>query len=227
MTIPFWLAHCLLFVTSCGLAQSPDKLHSVLAQMDESAAKFRSAQANFSWTQYNKVIDEITDTQKGKIYFRRAGKETQMAADILQPDAKLVIFSEGKIQIYQPRIDQVDMYDAGAHREEFESFLVLGFGGSGQDMVKSFDVKYDGEEEIDGAKAAKLDLTPKSDKIKQNFAHILLWINPQTGLSVQQKLFEASGDTRLAKYFDIQINQKIPDAEFKLKTSPRTKILTH
>ena len=217
----------LLLSISASSAQTGGDLQKVLDRMDDAAAKFHSAQANFSWAQYNKVIDDITDTQKGKIYFRRAGKETQMAADILQPDAKLVIFSEGKIQIYQPRIDQVDVYDAGTHREEFESFLVLGFGGSGQDMLKSFEVTYQGEEKIDGVDAAKLDLTPKSGKIKQNFAHILLWINPQTGLSVQQKLFEASGDTRLAKYFDIQINQKIPDAEFKLKTSPRTKILTH
>lgn len=216
-----------LLLAVSASAQTDSDLAKILDRMDDAATKFRSAQANFTWTQYNKVIDEITDTQKGKIYFRRAGKETQMAADILQPDAKLVIFSEGKIQIDQPRIDQVDVYDAGAHREEFESFLVLGFGGGGHDMLKSFEVKDDGEEEIDGVKTTKLDLTPKSGKIKQNFAHILLWINPQTGLSVQQKLFEASGDTRLAKYSDIQINQKIPDNEFKLKTSPRTKILTH
>ena len=200
----------LLLIASYVSAQSGD-LQKVLDRMDESAAKFRTAQASFTWTQYNKVIDDITDTQKGKIFFRRSGKETQMAADILQPDAKLVIFSEGKIQIYQPRMDQVDVYNAGSHREEFESFLVLGFGGGGKDIVKSFDVKYEGDEKIDGVETAKLDLTPKSDKIKQNFAHILLWIDPQSGLSVQQKLFEASGDTRLAKYSDLQVNHKIPD----------------
>src|SRR5947209_8121397 len=102
----------LLLSISASLAQTGGDLQKVLDRMDDAAAKFRSAQANFSWTQYNKVIDDITDTQKGKIYFRRTGKETQMAADIQQPDAKLVIFSEGKIQIYQPRIDQVDVYDA-------------------------------------------------------------------------------------------------------------------
>src|SRR5215471_1597190 len=101
--------------------------------MDDAAAKFRTAQADFTWTEYNKVIDEVAEEQKGKIYFRHNGKETEMAADIVQPSAKLVIFSDGKIQIYQPRIDEVDVYDAGAHRDEFESFLVLGFGGGGQD----------------------------------------------------------------------------------------------
>jgi outer membrane lipoprotein-sorting protein len=202
-------------------------LESVLRQMDDAATKFRTTEASFAWTQYNKVIDDVTETQEGKIYFRRAGNETQMAAEILQPSAKVVIFSDGKIQIYQPRIDQVDIYDAGAHREEFESFLVLGFGGSGRDMLKSFDITYAGNEKIDGTETAKLDLTPKSEKVRQHFAHILLWIDPQRGMSLRQQLFETSGDYRLAKYSDIQVNQKISDDKFKLKTNGKTKTVTH
>jgi outer membrane lipoprotein-sorting protein len=155
------------------------------------------------------------------------GKDIQMAAEITQPDTKLLIFSGGKIQIYQPRIDQVDVYDAGSHREEFESFLVLGFGGGGHEMLKSFDVKYVGEEKIDAVDATKLDLTPKSEKVRLQFSHILLWIDPQKGISVQQQLFQASGDYRLAKYSDIQLNQKIPDSVFKLKTSGKTKTVSH
>jgi outer membrane lipoprotein-sorting protein len=216
-----------LLCSSVCFATPAGDLESVLQQMDAAAAKFRTTDASFSWTQYNKVIEDVTEAQEGKIYFRRAGNETQMAAEILQPTAKVVIFSDGKIQIYQPRIDQVDIYDAGAHREEFESFLVLGFGGSGREMLKSFDVKYAGGEKIDGTDTAKLDLTPKSEKIRQHFAHILLWIDPQRGLSLQQQLFETSGDYRLAKYSDIQVNQKISDDKFKLKTSGKTKTLTH
>ena len=195
--------------------------------MDEAAAKFRTAEASFTWTQYNKVIDDVAETQQGKIYFRRAGDETQMSAEIMQPSTKIVIFSDGKIQVYQPRIEQVDIYNAGAHREEFESFLVLGFGGSGKDMSNSYDIKYEGSEKIDGVETAKLDLTPRSEKVRQQCPHIVLWIDPQRGLSLQQKLFQANGDYRLAKYSDIQQNQKISDDKFKLKTSGKTKTLTH
>ncbi len=218
---------CLAVAASVALATPVANLETALKQMDDAAAKFRTTEANFTWTQYNKVIDDVTETQQGKIYFRRAGNETQMAAEIMQPSAKLVIFSDGKIQIYQPRLDQVDIYDAGAHRDEFESFLVLGFGGSGQDMLKSFEVTYGGTEKIDGIDTAKLDLTPKSEKVRQHFAHILLWIDPQRGLSVQQQLFETSGDYRVAKYSGIQVNQKIPEDKFKLKTSGKTKTVTH
>lgn len=119
------------------------------------------------------------------------------------------------------------MYDASEHREEFETFLVLGFGSSGDNMSKSFDVTDGGEEKIDGTDTTKLQLVPKADKIKQHFPQIILWINPLTGISVQQKLMEAGGDYRLAKYSDIKLGQKIPAKVFQLKTSGKTKTLTH
>ena len=216
------------FALSClSVAATGSDLESVLRQMDEASAKFRTAEASFTWKQYNAVIDDIAETQQGKIYFRRVGNETQMSADIEQPNAQLVIFSDGKIQIYQPKSDHVDIYNAGAHREEFESFLVLGFGGSGKDMSKSFDVKYEGTEKIDGVDTAKLDLTPKAEKVRKQFPHILLWIDPQRGISMQQKLFVANGDYRLAKYSDVQLKEKISDDKFKLKTSGKTTTVTH
>jgi outer membrane lipoprotein-sorting protein len=215
----------MLLPVSC-FAQSGD-LEKVLAQMDAAARQFRTTQASFTWTQYNKVINDMTDTQEGRIYFRRSGKEIQMAADIGKPDQKQVRFAEGKIQVYQPRIEQLDVYDARAHREEFESFLVLGFGSGGHDMVKSFEVTNLGTETLEGTATAKLNLVPKSEKIKQQFSHIILWIDPARGISLQQQLFEGSGDYRTAKYSHIEVNQRIPDSIFKLKTTSRTKVVSH
>jgi outer membrane lipoprotein-sorting protein len=222
-----WILFLVGAIANAALAPEDSSLENVLQKMDEAGGKFRSAQASFTWQQYNKVIDEVAETQKGKIYFRRSGKDIQMSAEITQPETKVLIFSDGKIQIFQPRIEQVDVYDAGSHREEFESFLVLGFGGGGHDMLKSFDVKYQGEEKLEGVNTSKLDLTPKSEKVRQQFAHILLWIEPGRGVSIQQQLFQASGDYRMAKYSEIELNQKVPDSAFKLKTSGKTKTINH
>lgn len=103
---------------------------------------------------------------------------------------------------------------------------MLGFGGSGKDMLKSFDVKYIGTEKVSDIDSVKLELVPKSSKVRNTFDHIWLWIDPSRGVSVQQQLFEPSGDYRLAKYSDIQLNQKIPDSVFKLKTTGKTKIVS-
>ena len=60
-------------------------------------------------------------------------------------------------------------YSAGANQQEIESLLVLGFGGSGQDLKKSFDVTYQGEETIDNIATAKLQLIPKNEKLRSNY----------------------------------------------------------
>ena len=103
---------------------------------------------------------------------------------------------------------------------------MLGFGGSGHDLLKSYDVKYAGSETVDGVEVAKLELTPKSAKLRNNIAKILLWIDPARGVSVQQQFVEPGGDYRLAKYSDIHLNQKLPDGVFKLKTTGKTRIVS-
>jgi outer membrane lipoprotein-sorting protein len=200
-------------------------LDRVLNQMDAAAKSFRTTEASFVWDQFQRVIND-TDTQKGQIYFRRERGEIEMAADVTEPDKKYVLYSGGKVQVYQPKIDQVNEYSAGKNRADVEGFLVLGFGGSGHDLLKSYDVKYLGAETANGVEAAKLELVPKSARLRNNIARILLWIDPARGISVQQQFFEPGGDYRLAKYSQIQINQKIPDSAFKLKTTGKTRFIS-
>ena len=80
--------------------------------------------------------------------------------------------------------------------------------------------------DVNGVAAAKLELIPKSTRLRNNIARILLWIDPGKGISIQQQLFEPGGDYRLAKYADIQINQKLPDNVFKLKTTAKTRFIS-
>ena len=104
---------------------------------------------------------------------------------------------------------------------------MLGFGGSGQDLVKAFDVTYAGAKTVDGVATAELQLIPKSDKVRNNYNKILLWIDLEKGISVQQQFFTPQEDYRLTKYSKIQPNEKkIPDEVFKLKTTSKTQRLS-
>jgi outer membrane lipoprotein-sorting protein len=205
-------------------ADTGNSLEKVLTTMDQQAAAFHNAQADFIWDQYTKVVDDH-DQQKGTIYFRRQSKnDVEMFADITQPP-KQVLFSGGKVRLYEPKVDRITEYDAGKNKADFESFLVLGFGGAGHDMTKSFDVKYAGMEQAQGVNAAKLELTPKSSRVRGMFTNIILWIDPAKGVSVQQQFFDHDGNYRLAKYSNIQLNQKLNDDKFKLKTTSKTTVV--
>ncbi len=212
------IATIAFLVLAGALAAHAQSLEAVLDSMDKAAAGFRTAQTDFVWDQYQKVVDEH-DIQKGTMYFRRQGDDVQMAADITVPDKKYVLFSGGMVSVYVPKAGQVTEYNAGKNKADFETFLVLGFGGRGHDLAKSFDVKYGGMEQVQGVNAAKLELTPKSQKVANMFQTITLWIDPARGVSVQQLFNEKSGDYRLAKYNNIQVNPKLSNDVFKLKTS--------
>jgi len=201
-----------------------EALEKVLRRMDQTAANFHTAQADLIWTTYNSVAEQNL-TDKGKIYFRRSGKDIEMAAELLPPSARQIVFANGKVQVYTPGTGQVDVYDASAHRDEVETFLVLGFGSSGADLRKSFELSYGGKENI-GVETDELELVPLSASIKSRFPKIDLWIDPQ-GISRRQKLFQEGGDYRLADYSNPKLNDKLPKNVFKLKTSGSTKTVTH
>src|SRR5271166_1242514 len=219
-------AHLLLLFLNLLLQQDKSPtLESVLKTMDTAAANFQSAQADFVWNQYQKVVDE-TDTQKGTIYYRRAGRNIEMMADIKEPDRKFVLFKDGKVQIYQPKIEQVMQYSAGGNQNDVESFLVLGFGGSGRELAKAYDVTLQGEETINGVSTAKLQLIPKSEKVRGYFTKILLWIDLSRGISVQQQFMQPQGDYRLTNYSSIRLNTKIGGDVFQLKTTKKTQFIS-
>jgi outer membrane lipoprotein-sorting protein len=147
-------------------------------------------------------------------------------ADFKEPDQKFVLYKDGRLQVYQPKIEQVLEYAAGANHQEFESLLVLGFGGSGKDLEKSFDVTYQGEETIENIPTARLLLIPKSEKVRGNLPQIILWIDLDRGVSVQQKLMQTQGDYRLATYSAIKVPAKINGDVFRLKTTGKTKFVS-
>ena len=221
------LAPLILFLVIAPAAWPDDNsaaLERVLSSMDNAAKGFRTAEAKFTFDQYTKLVNEH-DLQKGKLYFRRQGNDVEMAADFSDPK-QYAIYSNGKAQLYNPKIDTVNEYKAEKNRSQVDAMLLLGFGGGGHNLLGSYDVAYAGTDDVSGVNAAKLELTPKSNEMRNNISKIVLWIDPARGISVQQQMFFPGGDYRMAKYSDIQLNRKVSDDVFKLKTTGKTKFIS-
>lgn len=213
-----------------GWAQAPASgdLNHVLTQLDNAAAKFHSAKANFQWDQFERVVSS-TDTQAGVIYYEGSGPAARVAIDIEtadgQPSKKTVVYSHGVLQFYVPQIDQMTVFHAGDKQGQYESYLTLGFGGSGSELKTSWDITYQGMETIDGVETAKLDLVSKDAGVRANFSHVTIWVDPTRAVSLKQILSEPSGDTRTAYYKDIEYNKKISASVFKIKTDSKTQVV--
>lgn len=210
---------------SSAKAPSPqDDLKQVLAKMNQAATSFKSAQADFEFDNFTKDFDEH-DIQKGQIYFRRAGKEVDVAIHVVWKVTKFVLYKEGKISLYEPAINQVTEKIVGKNKSDVEAVMNLGFGGSGDELVKSFDVTMEGWETVDGVKTARLRLIGKSEDLKKLFKSAVLWIDPERDVPLKQQFFASVGDYRLNHYTGIKLNAKLGNDLFQLKTKPNTQIV--
>jgi outer membrane lipoprotein-sorting protein len=200
-------------------------LQKVIGELNAAAVKFSSAQADFTWDQFTAVVQEH-ETQTGAIYFERKKSVTRMAAYLKQDNGKdapkTVIYDGGEVNFYEPTIKQLTTVRAGANRGQFESFLTLGFGGSGKDLEANWKVTLVGSENMDGVTVAKLDLVPKEQKVLDMFTHVTIWVEPSRGISHKQIFYQPSGDLRTATYKNIQYNKPLAPEIFQLKPPPGT-----
>ncbi len=203
--------------------------NKVLRQMDAGAAKFQSAQADFSWDQVQAVLPGEHDIQTGTMYFDRHGDATAMAAYIKQQNGqnspKTITYTGGELDFYQPEINQETIFRAGNNRAQYESFLTLGFGGSGKSLEANWQVNCAGMEAVGGAQTAKLELKPKEKSVADMFSQVTIWVDPARAISMKQLFQEPGGDSRTATYSNIRYNTKIDPDVFKIKTKPGVQVV--
>jgi outer membrane lipoprotein-sorting protein len=199
-----------------GQQQTP-KVQAILAKLDAASAHFTSAQADFEKDLYNAVIKD-TDKQNGKVYFKRESGNTQFGMLLEGPGARIAEYKNGTIRDFNPATKCYDSVQASAGK--VETFLTLGFGGSGRDLAKAWTIQDQGPETIDGIKTEKLDLTPIDAGVKANLTNVTLWIDLDRDVSLKQVFYTTSGDIQTAHYGNIRLNQKINTATFEFKGKP-------
>lgn len=185
-------------------------LDKVLRQMDAASAKFKSAEADLRWDFYEKVVRDTT-TQTGTIYFLHGKTGTEMGA-VIGP--KYLRFANGNGAMFDRVSKKTTPFSAGQDRARAESFLTLGFGGSGKDLEKAWTIKLVGMEAIDGTPTVEMDLTPKEASVANMFTHILIWIDTTRGISLKQQSFTPEGDNRTAYYTHVKYNLAVNQKKF-------------
>jgi outer membrane lipoprotein-sorting protein len=208
------VAGAVLFCLSTGGAQTKSTwtLEEVLKQLDHESKNFRSLTANIERTKVTVVVNDKS-VDSGRLFLRRDDK---MLIELTQPDARTILRTGDDLFIYNPKLKRVEEYNIGKHRAEAAQFLLLGFGSSGGDLKGKYLVTLLGEDSLDRKKTILLELTPKSDKFRNQIAKIHLWIDTATWLPIQQKFFETgSNDYFIVHFTNIVRNPRLPDSQFK------------
>jgi len=234
-------ASLLLLATSSPAQQKPSNLDAILHQLDQASANFKSAQAEMRRDNYARVVKETT-TQCGVIYFERKGSALEMGMKIAPSQTQscsgeaaatatgthTLAYRNGELQVFDPAQNHLILFHAGNNQAQYESFLTLGFGGSGRDLAKTWEITDQGTEVLkDGAKSittVKLDLVAKDPANRNMFSHITVWVDPVQGVSYKQVFYTPSGDTNTTYFDHIRYNQKINEAAFAIKTDQATTV---
>jgi len=191
--------------------------------MDATATDFRTAEAECKWDHFIEIVNE-TEKQKGQIYLRHNGSDTEVLADVTWPAPRKVLFKSGKVSVYEPKIAQVTEFE-GVPRDAALTYLMIGFGGRGHDLLKSHKVSLAGWETVDGVRTAKLQLTPLSPEFGSTLREFFIWIDPQRDVPLQQQISETFGDKWVQHCTGFQINGTIPEDVFGFKTRPGTEVI--
>ncbi|MBX5494667.1 MAG: outer membrane lipoprotein carrier protein LolA [Bryobacteraceae bacterium] len=222
MRFSFLIAPALVCAFSLTGFTATNGIDAVLARMDQSAAKFNALSANLRRVSFTAVLNETT-SESGTILIRRPKpRDVQMLVEIREPDQKSVSYMNRKWQIFYPKINTVQEYDLGKQGALIDQALLLGFGTSTPELLRHYDVKYVGEDVVEGTPASRLELVPKSKEALRHIARVELWISEQ-GHPVQQKIYQPSKDYYLITYSDIKLNPNVTADSVKLKLPKNVK----
>lgn len=205
---------CIAFASgSAAISQNhaPLSLETALRQLDAAAKDFHSLSADVERTKVTVVVNDRS-TETGTILVRGDRMLLQMKA----PDARTVLRSGDNIYIYNPGLKRVEEYNLGKNRSLFDQYLLLGFGTPGRELQKHYLVTLLGEPVLDDKKTAQIELTPKSDQVRNNISKIQIWFDESSWLPVQQQFSETgSGDYFIIRYSKLARNPDLGDARFK------------
>ncbi|MFQ5777387.1 MAG: outer membrane lipoprotein carrier protein LolA [Terriglobia bacterium] len=204
---------CLLLAPSTD-AQSQSWTEKMLVErLNRAADHFRTLTASLHYTKVTVVVDHKS-TETGRFFYTKNGR---VLIEFLNPEPKKILFTGKKAFIYYPKMSQIQEFNLSKHRALVEQFLLLGFGTKGDQLKDAYLITVLGETKLNGRSVLHVELTPKDERIRNQFHKIQLWLDMASWVPVQQKFFEVGGDYLVANYTEVKVNVPLPG---KLKLNP-------
>ena len=218
----YTLAALLALAPSITAAPSGSpNLQALLARMDKAAAEFKAMTAQVTYVTHTDVLNEDSTESGATIMKKVQPGEVQGMVDFASPDKRTLTFEKRRVRIYYPKIKTLEVYDLDKHGEQVDKFLMVGFGTSGAELARDYDMTVVGAETVKGqgdAKTIQLRLVPKTGEARQYVKSMDLWI-PEQGdpYPVREKILLPSGDYRIVTYTDQKINPALQADALQLK----------
>jgi outer membrane lipoprotein-sorting protein len=207
-------------------AKAPaDTLANVLSRMDAAATSFQSMSASLNQVTHTAVIDQ-DDRASGTVRLKRTPNGVLGMVEFTTPQPLIVAFHSRKVEKYYPKTNVVEEYDVDKFGEQLDQFVLLGFGTSGSDLQKNYQVRMVGSEPVAGKPATRIALTPKSKQALEYLKKAELWIPDDAAHPLQEKLWKNADDYVLVTYSDVKLNPSLSAKDFELRLPSGVKRIT-
>ncbi len=108
--------------------------------MDKAANEFKSMTAQVTYVTHTDVLNENT-TETGTVTMKKVqpGRSTG-AGGFYFAGPQDCNFEKRRVQEYLPKIKTLQVFDLDKHGEQLDKFFMIGFGTSGTELAKDYDV---------------------------------------------------------------------------------------
>ena len=200
------------------LGQGSDEL---LARLDRFAKTFHGMKAAIRTTNHIAGL-EIDEHESGSMALKRdSAKKFEMMIAIGGANAETVVLREQLVDIYKPKLDEIQEYDVRKYKDIAQQLFQLGFGVAGSELAKAYDIGQVRREAVDHENATYVELTPRSAEVRKLLSKVELWISDKTDCAIRQKFYFPDGGYRLAEFSDLLVNPNLPASTFELPKSAK------
>jgi outer membrane lipoprotein-sorting protein len=205
--------YCSLFIAVLGAALVPSNtrangnVDAILEKMQNAGRNVRTLTAALR-QETRSDLGGKPATSGGKLMFSHGGKTNDnLRIDYDKPKGQIVAVVGNEIFLVQEVIRQVTITSRQAQASKNQEFAFLATPyESAASLRARYDIVYGGDEQVDGAAASKLVLTPKQSSSIQNWS---VWVNQNSWLPVKYQVLEANGSRSIFTLSNIQINAKL------------------
>ena len=207
-------------------APGADELQATLDRMDRAAVTFKGLSADMTQVSHTAVLNADEDCS-GTMAVRRSNPHDLRAiVDIRKPDAKKILLTRHKVEMYYPKNNSVQIIDLDRKDSHLiDQYFLLGFGSNSAELRNSYKMELGGPETVSGQKTVHLLLTPKSADVLAQLTKVELWISDTLGIAVQQKFWEPGGDYTLATYTNVKLNPVPQELKWDIPKDAHKEIL--
>jgi outer membrane lipoprotein-sorting protein len=199
-----------------GTFVSAESLDDILGRMDQAARNFRTFSAKIKRTEYTQILHSSDVTDGAQRVMKLRGQPVTIL-EFFGQNPQTIRLSGRSAEVYYPNAKLVEVWDAGKYARAANQMLLLGFGTSGAELRKDYELTVGGSETIGTARTTRIELVPKDRDLKKQVEKIEMWIPEGESNPVQVKVNRTSKDYELASYSDVKLNPALPESDFDLK----------